>query len=360
MTTRGSLTVDEAVDTLRELRKRRCCDPVPRQDAAICLERARQWSPQTTDDHRAYEIYDHTTITGIKSVFPGFRKGADGFVLAGLIRQWASLHISMRHPPGSRRHLAAIARLFPKARRLRNGDFAASCPLHCPLHQDDQTTGLRGEDDKVRRPCDACGKESTVWGPGIQRCPDHSMTLGLQLSTGKRLEDGKLVVECSAGCDPGALRAEVKRLARAEGIELPEPSTDKGDLDRYEAVDKHGWEFVDMIRKLPDSADVLEALRALEIIARVKTKAKARGARVRRGRPEENAARLAVEQLCWIYKIVTGRPPGRDFDHYKKRGPSPFEKFAAAAIGRLWRNKSGGGRHIRAALRRYKNSGPDA
>ena len=105
---------------------------------------------------------------------------------------------------------------------------------------------------------------------------------------------------------------------------------------------------------------MLEALPALEIIARVKTKAKARGARVRRGRPEENAARLAVEQLCWIYEIVTGRPPGRDFDHYKKRGPSPFEKFAAAAIGRLWRkrNRSGGGRHIRAALRRYKIAVP--
>ena len=221
-------------------------------------------------------------------------------------------------------------------RRLR-GQLSAACPLH----QDDQTTGLRGEDDKVRRPCDACGKESTVWGPGIQRCPDHSMTLGLQLSTGKRLEDGKLVVECSAGCDPGALRAEVKRRARAEGIELPEPSTDKGDLDRYKAVDKHGWELVEMILRLPDiRGRLLEAIPVFEIIARVKTKAKAREDRVRRGRPEENAARLAVEQLCWIYEIVTGRPPGRDFDHHKKRGPSPFEKFAAAAIGRLWRNKA--------------------
>ena len=166
MTTRGSLTVDEAVDLLRELRKRRCCDRFLARMPRYALNGRGNEDPQTTDDHRAYEIYDHTTITGIKSVFPGFRKGADWFVLAGLIRQWASLHISMRHPPGSRRHLAAIARLFPKARRLRNGDFAASCPLHCPLHQDDQTTGLRGEDDKVRRPCDACGKESTVWGPG--------------------------------------------------------------------------------------------------------------------------------------------------------------------------------------------------
>ena len=329
-------------------------------DAAICLERARQWSPQLTDDHRAYEIYDHTRITGIQSVFPGFRKGADGFVLAGLIRQWASLHISMRHPPGSRRHLAAIARLFPKARRLRNGDFAASCPLHCPLHQDDQTTGLRGEDDKVRRPCDACGKESTVWGRGIQRCPDHSITLGLQLSTGKRLEDGKLVVECSAGCDPGALRAEVKKLARAECIERPRPSTDKGDLDQYKTAVNAGWELGEMLLRLPYEDALLEANRIFEIIARVNTKKKALKGRVRRGQPEENAARLAVEQLCWIYEIVTGRPPGRDVDFYKKRGPSPFEKFAAAAIGRLWRNKSGGGRHIRAALRRYKNSGPYA
>ena len=186
------------------------------------------------------------------------------------------------------------------------------------------------------------------------------MTLGLQLSTGKRLEDGKLVVECSAGCDPGALRAEVKKRARAEGIELPEPSTDKGDLDRYKAVDKHGWELGEMLLRLPYEDALLEVNWIFEIIARVKTKKKARKDRVRRGRPEENAARLAVEQLCWIYEIVTGRPPGRDFDHYKKRGPSPFEKFAAAAIGRLWRNKSGGGRNIRAALRRYKNSGPDA
>ena len=25
----------------------------------------------------------------------------------------------------------------------------------------------------IARPCDVCGKESAVWGPGVQRCADH-------------------------------------------------------------------------------------------------------------------------------------------------------------------------------------------
>jgi hypothetical protein len=277
--------------------------------------------PQTADDFRALEVYDDATITGLASVLPGFREGADWDVFAGLMRHWASLSISMRYPRGSRRLLAAIAGLFPKARRLRNGDFAADCPLH--------------EDDQ------------------------QSMTLGLRLSTGRRLEDGKLEVKCSAGCDPDELLAEVKRRARAEGIEHPKPSTDKGDLDQYKATAGVGWELAERLQRLPDPEDALEALRAFEILARVETKARARKARIRLGRREENELQSAIRQLCWIYEIVTGRPPGRDFDHHKKRGSSPFEKFVAAAIKPLWPNKAGVGRHIRAALHWYKNSHPD-
>jgi hypothetical protein len=325
MTTRGTLTVDQAANILRERRERHSRDPVPRLDAATYLEWARLWRPQTTDDFLARKLYNGKTIHRIAKA--SGTNGVNRRALRGLIRQLASLLISMRHPPASRRLLAAIARLFPNASRLQNGDFAASCPLHCLLHKDDQ--------------------QKQQW-----------MTLGLQLSTGLRGEDGELEVRCRAGCDTDELLAQVKRRARAEGIELPGPSTNQGERDQHRAVAAAYRRAAAILQ----AQGLSESFHAWEMAARAQRRAKA--VEISRGRGTEDELQWATRQLCRIYHIVTGRLPGRDFDHYKKRGPSPFEKFAAAAIKPLWPNKVGVGRHIRAAVRWYKswykNNRPDA
>ena len=59
-----------------------------------------------------------------------------------------------------------------------------------------------------------------------------------------------------------------------------------------------------------------------------------------RGRGPEDDLLGAVKELCWIYECVTGRLPGRDFDHYGRRGRGPFEAFVAAAIKPLWTKKA--------------------
>jgi len=193
-----------------------------------------------------------------------------------------------------------------------------------------------------------CGIAETL--RGLAEGADQDVLAGLIRQWGSQ----HLAVRRGVGDRPGADDRDKLRTAAAH-LRAAKAVLDKiPDVAMAAAVEPRGDGdgLRDWARNL-DSA--LSMPRVVEECAAVAEQA-AEAVKVDRRRPPDHGLQVAIKQLCWIYHIVTGRLPGRWFNHYAEQGDGgPFERFVTAAIRPLWPNAGRAGRNVRAALLWYKN-----
>jgi hypothetical protein len=184
--------------------------------------------------------------------------------------------------------------------------------------------------------------------PGFAEGADRDMLAGLIRQLASQ------VIAIRRGASPDTAKDVRDKLKRADAAlrelatafdELPDIA--KGVMADWQPA---GAAYDDWVRNL---AGLLSAPRkAREMAAKVEKMTQA--VKISRGRSREDELLWAIKELCGIYETVTGRLPGRDYNHYSGHDGGPFKEFVAAAIKPLWPKKGRVGRHVRVAVRWYK------